>query len=113
MKPTFEKQAGINKPRTESKPSAIRQFVEINTHKNITIRREYMYLEDVKEAININTLEERIKLKKWLIRQLQKIQAQQATTGVVSKPNKILIQSLFDSSDKDRHTLQKRYRFTL
>ncbi len=84
------------------KPSAVSGFVEINMHKNIALRSEYLYLEDVKTAININTLEERIILKRWLIRQLQKN---------VSK--EYLIQALFDSSDKNRHTLQKHFRITL
>ncbi len=86
----------------EKKPSATRRFVESNTHKNITLRAEFMYIEDTKTAININTLEERIKLKRWLIRQLQK-----------NIPYEALLQSLFDSSDKDRHTLQKKFRITL
>ena len=66
------------------------------------MKREFMYIEDVKEAININTLEERIKLKKWLIKQLQN-----------NNSNEKLIQTLFDSMDKDRHTLQKKYKITL
>jgi len=76
-------------------------FVEANTHHNITEKREYLYLEDVKEAININTLEERIMLKRWLIKQLQS-----------NKSTDELIQVLFDSEEKDRHRLQKDYKIT-
>ena len=102
MKPTIGKRASIYQKETEKKPSAVCKFVEINTHHNITMKREFMYIEDMKEAININTLEERIKLKRWLINQLKK-----------NTIKEVLIQALFDSSDKDRHTLQMKYKITL
>jgi len=102
MKSTIGKRAGAYKHQEEKKPSTARQFVEINTHRNITMKREFLYVEDVKEAININTLEERLILKRWLIKQLQKN---------VSK--EYLIQALFNSEDKDRHKLQKNFRITI
>ena len=102
MKPTIGKLAGLNKSKEENKPSSVREFVEINTHQNITMKRKFLYLEDVKEAININTLEERIILKRWLINQLQN-----------NKSKEKLIQALFDSMDKDRHILQKRFKVTV
>ena len=64
MKPTIGSRATINKRKKGKRPSASRRFVEINTHHNITMKREFLYVEDVKEAININTLEERIRLKR-------------------------------------------------
>ena len=68
MKPTIGNRAGINKPTEVKKPSVSRRFVEINTHHNIVMKREFMYIEDAKTAINIKlSLEERIKLKRWLI----------------------------------------------
>jgi hypothetical protein len=102
MKPTIGKGANSNNINEEKKPTAVRNFIEINTHHNITEKREYVYLEDVKEAVNINTLEERIILKRWLIKQLQ-----------ASKSTSLLIQVLFDSSDKDRHRLIKEYKISL
>ena len=66
MKPTIGKRAGLTRMEEDKKPSATRTFVEVNTHHNITMKREFMYLEDVKTAININTLEERIRLRKQL-----------------------------------------------
>ncbi|MBC8486622.1 MAG: hypothetical protein H8D45_11345 [Bacteroidetes bacterium] len=102
MKPSIGKRAGLYNNKEEKRPSAAREFVEINTHHNITMKREFLYVEDVKEAININTLEERIKLKRWLIKQLQKN---------VSK--EYLKQALFNSEDKDRHKLQKNFRITI
>jgi hypothetical protein len=86
----------------EKKSSAVRTFIESNTHHNITMKREYVYIEDVKEAININTLEERILLKRWLIKQLQ-----------ASRSHEKLIQVLFDSEEKDRHLLQKNYHISI
>jgi hypothetical protein len=76
--------------------------VELNTHHNITMKRKFMYAEDIPTAININTLEERIKLKKWLITQLQKNHSPQD-----------LITLLTDSIDKGRHCLQKGFKVTL
>ena len=102
MKPTIGKRAGLNKRQEEKKPSASRQFVEINTHHNIVLKREFMYIEDVKEAININTLEERIRLRKWLKMRLQ---------GSGSKAE--LVSLLEELIDKDGHTLQKKYKITL
>jgi hypothetical protein len=101
MKPTHGKRSTTHKQPEEKKPSVVRTFIEINTHHNISMKREYVYIEDVKEAININTLEERIKLKRWLIKQLQ-----------VSISKEELIQVLFDSEEKDRHRLQKNYKIT-
>lgn len=99
MNPKFSKRSGINNAPEEKKKSAARLFVEVNTHHNITEKRKYIYLEDVKEAININTLEERIMLKRWLIKQLQ---------ASISKEE--LIQVLYDSEERDRHRLQKEFK---
>jgi hypothetical protein len=61
-----------------------------------------MYIEDVKTAININTIEERITLKRWLLKQLE---------GNTSKEK--LIQEISTLAEKDRNTLQKRFKITL
>ena len=96
MKPTHGNRSSTYNHPEEKKPSAVRDFIELNTHHNISMKREYVYIEDVKEAININTLEERILLKRWLIKKLQ-----------ASKTTEELINVLFDSEEKDRHRLQK------
>lgn len=102
MNPTIGKRAGINKHKAEKKPSASRRFVEINTHHNIVLKREFLYLEDVKEAININTLEERIILKRWLIKQFQN-----------SNSKEKLINELSNLAEKDRHMLHKRFKISI
>ena len=81
--------------------SSAHQFVEINTHHNITMKREFMYLEGVIEAINANTLEEKIIVKRCLIMQFK-----------ASKSKEKLIQALFDLMEKDMHLLQKRYKIS-
>lgn len=102
MKPTIGRRAQLNSGQEAKKSCAAREFVELNTHHNITIKREYVYIEDVKDALNVNTLEERIILKRWLIKQLQ-----------ASHSKEELIQLLFDSADKDRHRLVKEYKICL
>jgi hypothetical protein len=102
MNPKIGRRAALYKPPPEKKPSAARDFIMVNTHNNIALRREFMYIEDVKIAININTLEERIRLKRWLIRQLQQ----------TVKPEE-LITLLFESQDKDRYRLVKDFGTTV
>jgi hypothetical protein len=102
MKPSHGKRSSTYYHPEEKKPSAVRTFIELNTHHNISMKREYVYIKDVKEAININTLEERIKLKRWLVKQLQ-----------ACKTTEELINVLFESAEKDRHRLQKNYKITV
>jgi hypothetical protein len=95
MKPTHGKRSALFTAKEEKKTVA-RLFIEVNTHHNISMKREFVYIEDVKVAINMNTL------KRWLIKQLQ-----------ASKSREELIQLLFDSEEYDRHRLQKDYKITL
>jgi hypothetical protein len=85
------------KPKTKTV-----EFVELNTTNNITMKRDFLYLEDVKIAININHLEVSIKLKRWLLSQLMS-----------HIDRKRLIEVLEESADKDRHRLQKRYKISI
>jgi len=84
------------KPKTKTV-----EFIELNTHNNITMKRDFLYLEDVKTAVNINHLELSIKLKRWLLSQLNR-----------NIDRKKLIEILEESAEKDRHRLQKRYKIT-
>ena len=103
MKPTIGKRAaqykssqGQEKPKTASQ-----HYVEVNTHHNITMKREFMYIEDAKEAININTLETRVRLTRWLISQLKYY------------PKDKLIDSLIEVAERDRHRLQKEFKISI
>jgi len=102
MNPKFNRQHGSYTAPEIKNPTAVRLFVETNTHQTITERRRFLYAEDVKEAININTLEERMVLKRWLIQQLQSSQTKEE-----------LIRVLSDSAEKDRHRLQKDFHITM
>jgi len=102
MKPTIGKRAASNNVKEEKPPSAARLFVEINTHQNITMNRQFMYIEDIKSAININTLEERIKLKRWFLKQLES-----------GTSNEKLLELVSNLADKDRHVLQKKFKVSL
>jgi hypothetical protein len=66
------------------------------------MKEEFLYLEDVKTAINIHHLEVSIKLKKWLLREIKNHQGSQNIAHALS-----------DSMDKDRHRLQKEFKITL
>jgi len=102
MKPSHGQRSVLNKVKQDKVPSAARQFVETNTHHNITMKREFVFIEDVRHAININSLEERLNLKRWIMAMLLK------------RLNKDELVRLLDaSSEKDRHRLQKEYRITL
>jgi hypothetical protein len=85
------------KPKTKTV-----EFIELNTHNNITMKRDFLYLEDVKTGVNINHLEVSIKLKRWLLGQLKS-----------NIDRKRLIEILDGSADKDRHRLQKRYKISI
>ena len=60
-----------------------------------------MYIEDAKEAININTLETRIKLTRWLKSQLKTHSKEQ------------LLEALEQMEEKDRHRMQKLFRISI
>ena len=85
------------KPKTKTV-----EFIELNTHNNITMKRDFLYLEDVRTAVNINHLEVSIKLKRWLLSQLNR-----------NIDRKKLIEIMEESADKDRHRLQKRYKISI
>jgi hypothetical protein len=101
MNPRIGKRSKYNTGEDKIKPKAV-SYIELNTKKNITIRQEYLYLEDVKTAMNIHHLETSIQLKRWLLNEL------------VSEPGtEKLIGILERSIDHDRHRLQKNYRITI
>jgi hypothetical protein len=101
MHPRIGRRSLYNK--IEKKPkSATVEFVERNTKKNITMKQEYLVLEDVKIAMNIHHLETSINFKKWLLIEIQK------------HPNYSKFAEMINEAiDKDRHRLQKDYKITL
>ncbi len=65
------------------------------------MKREFLYLEDVKETININTLEEQLKLKRWFILQLK------------TNSNDKLVETLEKIANKYSHILQKQFKIII
>ena len=87
----------------EKKPlSKAALFVERNTKKNITMKQEFLYLEDVKTAMNIHHLEMRYNMISWMIRKL-----------AGSPENALLVKKLEESADRDRHHLQKKFGISI
>lgn len=101
MNPRIGRRSQYNKIETKPKPAAV-LFVERNTKKNISMRQEFLYLEDVKVAMNIHHLEVSMNLKKWMRNELMKNQ------DIVR-----LRTYIEDAIEKDRHRLQKDYKISL
>jgi hypothetical protein len=101
MNPRIGKRSKYNAKLEKSKPKAV-AYIVLNTKKNITIKQEYLYLEDVKIAMNIHHLETSILLKRWFIKEI----------GYDNRYNN-LRQFIEKSIDQDRHHLQKKYRITM
>jgi hypothetical protein len=101
MNPGIGKRTVINKQDKKPTAKAV-EFIHRNTKKSIALKTEYLYLEDVKTAMNIHHLETNIQSKKWMIQMIK-------TNG--SQDNYIPI--LENSLDKDRHKLQKMYKIKL
>ncbi|MCB0804385.1 MAG: hypothetical protein KDC05_01230 [Bacteroidales bacterium] len=102
MNPRIGQRSRYNRQEEEKPRSKAVLFIELNTKKNITIKQDYLYLEDVKSAMNIHHLEIRHGIYKWLASQLKK----NPDTGK-------LIERLEQLADDDRHLLQKRFRISL
>ena len=100
MNPRIGRRSLYNKLAKKPKPAAV-GFIERNTKKNITMKQEFLYLEDVKLAMNIHHLETNIKLKRWLLNEIKKRPNYQRFSEIIN-----------DSIEKDRHRLQKDYRIT-
>jgi len=101
MNPRIGRRSLYNKLEKTPKSAAV-EFVERNTKKNITMKQEFLYLEDVKLAMNIHHLELNIKFKRWFLSEFKK------------QPNyKKLYESISESVEKDRHRLQKQFKIAL
>lgn len=102
MHPRIGKRSKYNATEEKKPESKAVEYIVLNTKKSITLKQEYLYLEDVKTALNIHHLEQNIKLKRWVIRQIN--------SGVKGEK---LVASLEKSVEQDRHHLQKTYKISL
>ena len=101
MNPRIGKRSKYNATESKPKPKSV-AYIELNTKRNITMKREYLYLEDVKTAMNIHHLEININLKKWFLKELS------------SDTNYLKLRQFIENSvEQDRHYLQKKYRITV
>ncbi|GAB4329547.1 MAG: hypothetical protein Kow00127_21890 [Bacteroidales bacterium] len=100
MRPGIGKRSGYNSRENQEKPAAV-EFIEQNTRKSISLRHEYLILEDVRTALNIYHLENGLRLRKELIRRLK--------SGATFQD---IIQELDEAAEHARHLLQKKYRIT-
>lgn len=100
----MRKQIGNRSVKPSEKPSKLKvvEFVENNTQNNLALRRDHLYLEDVKSAMNINTLEQRVILRKQILRLLDE--------GV---PSTRLRQLLLQANEKDIHLMIKNYQLKM
>ncbi|OQX81641.1 MAG: hypothetical protein B6D64_01790 [Bacteroidetes bacterium 4484_276] len=95
MRPQIGKRAQRNSVQEKGKTLS-REYIEKNLRKNLTIREEYLPLEDIKTAININAMEQRIFARKRVIKLLQ----QNLSPGII-------IQKLEEENHFDRHRMIK------
>jgi hypothetical protein len=102
MHPRVGKRSKYNATEQKKQVSKAVEYIHLNTKKSITIKQEYLYLEDVKTAMNIHHLEQNIRHMKWMIERLK--------SGARSE---VLIRTMEESIEKDRHRLQKTYRIKI
>ncbi|HKK11046.1 MAG TPA: hypothetical protein VJ939_09420 [Bacteroidales bacterium] len=100
----MRKQIGKRAVKAEPKANKLKvvEFVENNIQNNLALRRDHLYLEDVKSAMNINTLEQRIILRKQILSLLNE--------GV---PATRLRQLLLQANEKDIHLMIKNYKLKI
>lgn len=101
MHPRIGKRSKYNKT-TQPTESKVVEFIKHNTKKSITLKQEYLYLADVKTALNIHHLEQNIQLKRWFLSQINKSISQSDIKS-----------HLEGSIENDRHRLQKNYKISL
>lgn len=101
MNPRIGKRSKYNETARPPENRAV-EFIARNTKKSVTLKQEYLYLEDVKTALNIHHLEQLIRMKRWMISLLK----------AGNDPEKI-IKALEDSVELNRHKLQKDYKISV
>lgn len=101
MNPGIGKRSKYNETAKPTESSAV-EFIVRNTKKSLTLKQEYLYLEDVKTALNIHHLEQHILVKRWVIGLLK-----------ANADSQKIIKVLEDSMEQNRHRLQKNYKISV
>jgi intein-encoded DNA endonuclease-like protein len=95
MRPQVGKRA--NKTQDAEKEKTLsREFIEKNLKKNLAIREEYLSLEDIKTAININAIEQRIYARNKILHWLKE-----------NYPTTSIIEKIEEENHFDRHRMNK------
>ncbi len=95
MRPQIGKRADRSEEASVEKTLS-REFIEKNLRKNLAIREEYLPLQEIKTAININAIEQRIFTRNRMIHFLKENISQET-----------LIKKLEDENHFDRHRMMK------
>jgi hypothetical protein len=95
MRPQVGKRAKKNQD-AEKEKTLSREFIEKNLKKNLAIREEYLSLEDIKTAININAIEQRIYARNKILHWLKE-----------NYPTTSIIEKIEEENHFDRHRMNK------
>ena len=95
MRPQVGKRAKSSSD-TEKEKTLSREFIEKNIRKNLAIREEYLPFADVKTAININAIEQRIFARNKVLYWLKE-----------NYPTSLIIEKIEEENHFDRHRLSK------
>lgn len=95
MRPQVGKRANKNQDEEKEKTLS-REFIEKNLKKNLAIREEYLSLEDIKIAININAIEQRIYARHKILYWLKE-----------NYPITSIIEKIEEENHFDRHRMNK------
>lgn len=101
MNPNIGRRSLYNKRKEKPKSKSV-LFVEQNTKKSIAMKQHFLYLEDVKTAMNIHHLEVSINLKKWMKEEMER-----------SLELQRFLEVLDESIEKDRHRMQKAFKISI
>lgn len=96
----WHERRGPYKPKPEKHKTRSRLYIESCKKHNLSMKEEYLTYNDVAKAINMNTLEQRIMLKKKILRWLE--------LGI---PKETIMGMLSEGAEMDRHKLVKYYSF--
>lgn len=98
MRPQVGKGAREYKPPKEIPKTKARLFVEARMKHNLSMREDYLSMKDVAVAMNMNALEQRLIVKRKMLKLIEK-----------DFPKDKLISIIEKEIDLDRHRLTKYY----
>jgi hypothetical protein len=100
MNPRVGKRAGQYVPPAEKPKTKSRLFIESRKQHNMSMKEDYLRMQDVEKAINMNALEQRLVTKLKILKMLES-----------KLPKEKLAEKLEEEIHLDWHRLKKYYRF--